>query len=391
MDGGTQIVIEPVRIIPPRPPRDTRLDIVRGLLQLSIFASHATGSVVGAWFIHGAWGLSDSSEQFILLSGFTLGSVFARKQARDGWAAAARDLMRRTFRLYRIHLLVFALFGLLMLAASLSFLPGEATAHGWLPLLTDPLHAVPGVALMLFQPDFMGILPSFVWCMLVLPLFAWLTGRLGDVALAVPLALYAAAQTLGWVLPPLPASGGISFNPFAWQLLYMTGAWLGARALVNGQALRLSRPWDAALTAGALAMVAAGLWIKLSWHGVLPLPAPDPMTSMIDWKPDLAPLRALHAFALAWLIARFVPRSAEWMDTAPGRWLARIGRYSLEVFCLGIFLSWGVATFFRLAPPMLGHLLDVPLIIAGALLLGQFARRLEWRRAMGGNGAARQD
>ncbi|MCX7382649.1 MAG: OpgC domain-containing protein [Alphaproteobacteria bacterium] len=391
MDGGTQIVIEAVRIVPPRPPRDARLDIVRGLLQLSIFASHATGSVVGAWFIHGAWGFSDSSEQFILLSGFTLGSVFARKSARDGWAAAARDLLRRTFRLYRIHLLVFALFGLLMLAASLTFLPGEAAAHGWLPLLTAPAHAIPGVALMLFQPDFMGILPSFVWCMLLLPPFAWLSRRFGNAALLAPLALYAAAQISGLMVPALPAGGGISFNPFAWQLLYLTGAWLGARALPDGQALRLPPRWDRALTGFAMAIVGLGLWTKLSWHGLLALPAPDPMTSMIDWKPDLAPLRALHAFSLAWLVARFVPRSADWMDTSPGRWLARIGRNSLEVFCLGIFLSWGAATFFRLVPPMTAHLLDLPLIVAGTLLLGLFARRLERRRATGGNGAARQD
>ena len=33
--------------IPARPPRDTRVDIVRGWLQLTIFASHAAGSWVG--------------------------------------------------------------------------------------------------------------------------------------------------------------------------------------------------------------------------------------------------------------------------------------------------------------------------------------------------------
>lgn len=369
----------PIAVIPGRPARDARLDIVRGLLQLFIFASHATGSMIGAWGIHAAWGLSDSSEQFLLLSGFTLGSVFARKRARDGWRAAAGDLWRRARRLYRIHLTVFVLFGLLMAAASLTFLPGEASARGWMPLLEDPARALIGAALMLFQPDFMGILPSFVWCMLALPFFMALVGRFGDRALLAPVGLYLAVQLFGLMLPAFPPAGGIAFNPFAWQLLYFLGAWAGARALWHGRALALPRGWDVALTLASLALVAAALWIRLAWHG-LPLRAPDMATTRIDWKPDLAPLRLLHALALAWLVARFVPRMAGWMDTAPARWLGRIGRFSLEVFCLGIFLSWGVATVFRHVSPMTGMLLDLPMIAAGALILGAFAHRLERRK-----------
>lgn len=394
MDGMYQ---RPVAIasrdVPARPSRDTRLDIVRGWLQLSIFASHATGSFVGAWLIHGAWGFSDSSEQFILLSGFTLGSVFARKHARDGWRAAAIDLLHRAWRLYRVHLLVFVLFATLMVVVSLTFLPGEATRFGWAPLLTDPLHALPGVLLMLFQPDYMGILPTFVWCMLLLPGFMALHARLGDRAVLGTLAFYAVTWLSGLHLPALPASGGIAFNPFAWQLLYLVGAWLGSRALRDGRALDLPPIWDRCLTTVAFAVVAGALWIKLSWHGLLPLPALDPMTSRIDWKPDLAPLRALHAFALAWLVARFVPRAAGWMSMPFVAWMARIGRWSLEVFCLGIFLSWGAAAVLSLAPPMLARAIDAPLIGLGFLILGGFAARLERRRvvALGGTGAARQD
>jgi hypothetical protein len=380
MDGGFQGAAAMSRAVPDRPARDTRLDIVRGWLQLSIFASHATGSIVGAWLIHGAWGFSDSSEQFIFLSGFTLGSVFTRKQARDGFTAATRDLLGRIWRLYRTHLLVFALFGLLMAVASLTLLPGEATRHGWAPLWQAPSQAAPGIALMLFQPDFMGILPTFVWCMLLLPGFAWLVGRYGAAALLAPGALYAAVWLFGLELPALPKDDGISFNPFAWQLLYLTGVWLGARALRFGRALDLPPLWDRLVTGAALALVLAALWIKISWHGLLPLAAPDPMTSMIDWKPDLAPLRALHAFALAWLVARFVPRSAVWMDGIAGRWMARIGRSSLEVFCLGIFLSWGVATLFAHLPPIAMRVVDVPAILAGFLVLGRFAWWLEHRR-----------
>ena len=378
MDGQTNPGA-PMRAIPARPPRDARLDIMRGLLQLFIFASHATGSIVGTWFIHGAWGFSDSSEQFIFLSGFTLGSVFTRKRARDGWANAAIDLLRRTRRLYRIHLTVFGLFFLLMLA-SLPFLPGELDAHGWRPLLADPLHAIPGTALMLFQPDFMGILPTFVWCMLLLPLFMWLLHRFDTAALAAPLAIYAAAQLLGLMIPAVPSNGGISFNPFAWQLLYFTGAWLGTNALRSGQALTLTAPWDRALTISALALVLFGLWTKLAWHGILPLPALDPMATRIDWKPDLAPVRALHAFALAWLVARYVPRSAGWMHTAVARWIGKIGRWSLEVFCVGIFLSWAVATILHIVPPMTAARVDVPLILAGFVVLTVFAGWKERRK-----------
>ncbi|MBM3613596.1 MAG: OpgC domain-containing protein, partial [Alphaproteobacteria bacterium] len=55
---------------PPRPPRDLRLDVMRGLMQIFIFISHAPGSIAN-WAIHGAWGFSDSSEQFVFLSGYT--------------------------------------------------------------------------------------------------------------------------------------------------------------------------------------------------------------------------------------------------------------------------------------------------------------------------------
>ena len=380
MDGGFFRPVTFGQAVPARPARDARLDIVRGLLQLSIFASHATGSIVGAWFIHGAWGFSDSSEQFLFLSGFTLGSVFARKHARDGWRPAAADLLRRTWRLYRTHLAVFILFFALMAAVSLTVLPGEAARLGWAPLWREPGRALAGAALMLFQPDYMGILPSFVWCMLLLPGFAWLSGRIGALALLPSLAVYLVAWGTGFGPPSFPGHDGIAFNPFAWQFLYLAGALIGGRALQHGRALALPPGWDRALTAAALAMVLWALWVKISWHGLLPLPAPDPATSRIDWKPDLAPIRAMHALSLAWLVARFVPRAAGWMFSRPALWLGRIGRMSLEVFCLGIFLSWGAATLFAHLPHDLARAADLPVIAAGFLALGRYAAWQEHRR-----------
>ncbi len=360
--------------VPPRPPRDTRMDISRGWLQVTIFMSHATGSWIGGWAIHASWGLSDSSELFVFLSGFTLGSVFARKSARDGWPGAAADMMGRTWRLYRTHLITFALFGAMMALASLPF-PGEADRMGWGFMLRDPLAAVPAALTTLYQPEYMGILPIFIWCMLVLPAFAALEARIGDRALLVPALLYAAAWAFGLSPPSLGPDTGIGFNLFAWQLVYMLGAWLGRRSLLYGRAL----PASSVVTGLAVLVLVTGLFLRLSWYGFLPWAAPIAETGLIVGKESLALPRLVHALALAWVIAALVPRDSPWMHGVLGEAMSAIGRFSLQVFCLGLFLSWGASAAFRLWP---GHWwLDPLLIVAGAVLLGAFARRLDGRRA----------
>jgi hypothetical protein len=58
--------------------------------------------------------------------------------------------------------------------------------------------------------------------------------------------------------------------------------------------------------------------------------------------------------------------------------MAAGGRHSLQVFCLGLFLSWGATSVFRLAPP--AWWLDPLLIVSGSVVLLAFARALDQRR-----------
>jgi len=147
----------------PRPPRDTRVDILRGWLQLVIFASHAAGSFIGEWLIHKSWGLSDSSEQFLFLSGLMLGSVHARRKVMQGRWVAARDMLLRAGDLYRTHLLVFALFGVMIaLACKFAIVPGELERLGWGYMMTDPWRAIPAALAGFYLPEFVNILPIFV-------------------------------------------------------------------------------------------------------------------------------------------------------------------------------------------------------------------------------------
>jgi hypothetical protein len=355
--------------VPKRPPRDLRLDVLRGWMQVSIFVSHAFGTAF-AWAIHASWGVSDSSEQFVLLSGLSLGSVFALKRARDGFGAAALDLARRTRRLWVTHLVTFFAFAALVFSVDMfAGLPGEVARMGWTWLAATPWLAAPAAATTLYQPEFMGILPIFLWCMLLLAPFLWLLERVGDKALALPIGLYVVTQVLG--LAPMGLGGSyIAFDPFAWQLLFLLGAWLGRRALLGAPPL----PRAPVISGAAVAILALGLWMKLGEHGVVPA-APDTLLALVA-KDTLGPLRLLHALALAWLVAVFVPRQAAWMESRAAQALAVIGRHSLQVFCLGLFLSYAATVVFRLFPDQ-ARLLDLLLIPAGIAILLAHARRQE--------------
>ena len=359
-----------------KPERDQRLDVVKGILQLTIFAKHIGFSFIGGWVIHSNWGFSDSSELFVLLSGFTLGSVYTLKQRRDGWWMATRDMLGRALRLYRTHLLVFALFGLMIAIACIWMLvPGESERLGWGRVLATPLEVLPGILLMLHQPAFMGILPTFIWGMLLLPGFALLWSRVGDWAILAPVGLYVLVQVSGVAVP------GVEYDPLAWQVLFLGGAWLGRRALLRGRALALPVRWARVLTAGAVALLLGALAVRVALLGALPeyalWAAPFAQPGWITEKADLPVSARLHALALAWLVSRFVPRTAGWMQARGVSWLAVIGRHSLEVFCLGLFVSWGATQALRLAPA--SWAVDIGVTVGGALVLGLWARWLDER------------
>jgi len=349
---------------PTRPARDVRLDVLRGWMQLSIFISHA-GTAGFVWLIHANWGASDSSEQFMLLSGITLGSVFTLKRVRDGFAAAMADMRRRALGLWRRHLLVFIAFGTMVVVAST--IPGslvDPTEHGWCWVLREPWFAVPAAALLLHTPPFMDILPIFVLCMLVLPGFVWLLERFGDRALILPFGLYGLSQ-MGVEVPSLgPTASG--FAPLAWQLLFLFGVWIGRRTLLG--APNLPRP--AWLWRVAVAVLLLGAWVRLGQLGVAPA-APEALVALVH-KPSLAPLRLLHALLLAWLVVQLLPAPGPWLETAPARLLAMIGRNSLDVFCAGLFLSWILATLFG-ALPEHGLAIELLGIPAGVALLSGLA------------------
>ena len=366
-----------------RPARDMRLDVIRGWLQVSIFVSHIANSFVGEWFIHRAYGLSDSSEQFLFLSGFMLGSVYTLKSFRDGWRVGAVDIFIRARRLYRIHIQQCILFAAMLALVSWFFIPGELARLGWGWLLAEPLRAIPAIVVMIYEPNWMDILPMFVWGMLLLPPFMMAEARWGWKAL-IPSALLYLATQIGWMSAPgLSADIGMGFDPFAWQFIYLLAAWLGKRALRDGVALPYRAPWAPLATGAAVLVLLVSAYIGVCWRLGLSLPAPAPFADWVYDKQELAWPRLAHALALAWMVAVFVPRNPRWMQGRIGAGLALLGRHSLEVFCLGLFLSYFASTVLHLAPRWF-WVLDPLMVVVGAGGLLGWAWWLDRKRVVRG-------
>ncbi|MDE2334782.1 MAG: OpgC domain-containing protein [Rhodospirillales bacterium] len=349
-----------------RPPRDLRVDVLRGWLQLTIIASHVAG-FASRWLIHGAWGYSDSSEQFVLLSGLMLGSVFTLKRHTRGTAAAVRDMLGRAARLWRARLLTLLAFGAMVIAWNLTGLASQVRIYGFPYLMQAPLHAAALAAALLFNPAYVDVLSVFILCMLALPLFLVAVERAGAWALALPVGLWGAVQLWHLPAPDAVASAPTAFNVLGWQLLFMLGAYAGRRKLLTGRAL----PEGAWLTWLAGGIVALGFALRLAGHLGIDPGFRVPVTHFTD-KLDLWPLGLVHALALAILVARLTPREAAWMHRWPARVLAAIGRHSLAVYCSGLFLSFLGERLLALAGPGRAWL-EAPLIAAACALAGLVA------------------
>ncbi len=376
------VFLEPPAMAPlVRPPRDLRLDWFRGLLQIFIFISHVSGN----WFvllIHKSYGFSDSSELFVFLSGYTLASVYTLKARRDGRRAAVRDMLRRAWALYLKHLALFA--GMMLLIPALLALVGRAAGGDLFRYpVTEarPLASLAAGLVLWYQPPYLDILPLFVAMMLALPLMMALPVRWGWWALAPSVALWLAVQLTRVNLPDFGYPEGWTFNPLAWQLMFMAGALVGRGALLGQSLVPRGRlvMWAAvALLLFALPVAflwaLGAFWDVPSWDALWPLD-----------KRNLSPWLLAHALAVALVVARLAPATAPAFRQAWAQPLIRCGRYSLDVFCVGVPLSLVGSAALRLAP---GWLPQVAVNLAGITLLILFARWRDGRRRAQPEGAA---
>jgi hypothetical protein len=332
-----QAVACPEHPTPLRPPRDLRIDFFRGLALICIFIDHMPGNKLGQITLRN-FGLSDASELFVLLAGFSAALAYGGTFQRDGWRTGLARIGKRVAELYATHLLLLAVcVGGLAVAARVFENPVYFEHVNLTPFSYDPFDAIWRALVLQHLPAYLNILPLY---MLLLGWYCVLIGlaRIHTVvALVGSAGVWALAGCTGLNLPSYPDSLGWYFNPFAWQLLFSLGV-LGGLAHRRGQPVPRSR-WLSVAAIGYLlfAFVLMAPWTQipgLQDHALLPYDLLDPVS-----KQTLSPWRLANILALAYVSAIVIPASASWLRSPCVGWVINLGRNALDVFCVGTVLS----------------------------------------------------
>jgi hypothetical protein len=368
------IGLAPTVSSPPVSERELRLDLFRGLALWLIYIDHLPPSLV-TWLTIRNYGFSDATEIFIFISGYTAAFVYGRAMLEAGFVVATARIMRRVWQIYVAHVFLFTIFLAEISYVATSFEnPLYTEEMGIMDFLKQPDITIVQALLLRFRPVNMDVLPLYIVLMAFLPIILWLMRWKADVTLALSVLIYALTWHYDLHLSAYP-NGVWAFNPFAWQLLFVFGAWCA-----QGGARRMTRILESRITLWiSVAYLLAAFYVTLTWY------VPQMNNWLPRWleqwmypinKPDLDVLRFVHFLALAAVTVRFLRKDWPGLKSPWLRPLILCGQHSLEIFCLGVFLAF--AGHFVLAEVSGGAALHAVVTVVGIVIMSAAAWLFSW-------------
>jgi hypothetical protein len=370
----------PLPAAPAATERDLRLDLFRGIALWLIFLDHIPENVVN-WFTIRNYGFSDATEIFIFISGYTAAFVYGRAMRERGFLIAGARILRRAWQIYVAHIFLFTIFMAEIAYVAATFdNPLYAEEMNILDFLKQPDVTIFQALLLKFKPVNMDVLPLYIVLLLLFPPALAMLMWQPAFALAASALLYVLTWNFDWNLPAYP-NGVWFFNPFAWQLLFVFGAWCAL-----GGAKRLAPVLQSrTILAIAIAYLAFAFVITLTWS-IEPLGRLVP-NWLSEWmypidKTNLDVLRFAHFLALAAVTVRFVPRDWPGLKSPILQPAIRCGQHSLEIFCLGVFLAF--AGQFVISEYSGGPLIQIAISFTGIIIMIGTANLISWYKVIEG-------
>ncbi len=361
---------------PPAHQRDLRLDFFRGLALWLIFIDHVPNNILSRVTVRN-YGFSDAAEIFVFISGYSAAIAYSRAMENQGFLIASARILKRVWQLYVAFVFLLAVFFAHIAHFARTFEnPLFAEEMNIVAMLQQPDVTLPRALLLQFNLANMDILPVYIVLLLTFPLVLWLLLRSPALALVTSLTLYVISGLFDWHLTAYP-QGYWVINPLRWQLLFVFGAWCAL-----GGAQKLSRYLRSPITiALAIAYLLFAFLIVSTWY------YPSLSVFKPGWlhdflypidKTNLDPLRIIHFLCYAILAAWLVPRTwnalhSPWLKPA-----ILCGQHSLEIFCLGVFLS--AAAHFVITEVSGGWPTQIVISLIGIIIMVAVAAWLDFSR-----------
>jgi hypothetical protein len=186
--------------------RNTVIDFWRGLVLIIIFVNHVPGNIL-EHLTPRNYGFSDGAEAFVFISGLSVAMVFYPRLAQGGVLDVAVRCLRRSFELYRVHLIMTgAAVALFSVGYVISDDSTMLEAHGRGIVFDDTPRGITGVLLLGHQLGYFNILPLYVALMLWAPVAMILMRIHVALAAAVSVGIYVLARADMLALPSWPSS-----------------------------------------------------------------------------------------------------------------------------------------------------------------------------------------
>jgi len=322
-------------------PRDNRIDLLRGFAMIVIGINHYGWLVQGlgfaGWtvptFTH--FGYSSAAEIFVFLSGYMVGQVYLDKPD------FRYRLLSRVKDLYLINLLMFIVCGLIAYLAN-SALSSETSFNFF---IERPVFGTFSFVALLYQPLYLDVLTLYIVLMLACVVFAKQIVLWPKATLLVSAAVYAAVQIGRIKGYSINVPGGPpqddwmwDFNPFAWQLIFMTAVVTGRQRLLTRSLEYLESHRLHMIVSAVIMMLALSVYY-IDVHTAFNMP--------FVIKRDLGAIRIMHSLASLYFFCCIVVLLKPLYQGLFCRVVALIGQNTLHCYAASIPATYLLAELCR--------------------------------------------
>ena len=303
------------------PSRSREIDFLRGLALICIVLDHMQVSLLKIFTLQN-YTLFDATELFVFLSGFSIAIAYSKIAIKSSEWQARKRFVVRCGELYAAFL--FTVFAMLLIGyiCKIYQLDNDVVSVTQVnEFLSHPCQYLGRVLFLGQQPYFSSILPMYiVFCALSIFLMKLLSDHPGKVLLIS----FILCLLSGVLLPHTQWS----FNPFAWQFIFVAGLFCYLFPFYEGLTLAHKK----ALLVLAWILVISFATFKILTHYQF---------QGMD-KLNLASVRIISFFSAVWLIYYYRQALIWLMRYLPA--IEKIGTQSLACFVASTIISLSMNT-----------------------------------------------